>query len=350
MSKELKQILLQGVTIIGIIGAMYILFGYILPLVIPFLAAFLIAKMINPLVTFLYIKFHITRGISGGVSVLLFVGMIGFLGGTVFYTLILQIKTLLLYIPFYQNRMSEFLTLNCIKIDKMLALSNGQTLNFLKNNMGQMGDNILADIGPNITNQSIQVLTWLFGCIGIVFIIIIATVIISMDYEKILKRIKQSSLGPVYIRLSSHLSGALGAYIKAQFIIFICDTSICTLALALIGNPYPLLIGFLIGIVDALPIFGSGIILLPYSAYGFLTGQWTTGFVLLLTYISCTLTRQMVEPKIIGNKIGISRLTTLITMYIGFQIFGLVGFVLGPIAYIIGRELYQGIQNMNQEA
>jgi len=97
---------------------------------------------------------------------------------------------------------------------------------------------------------------------------------------------------------------------------------------------YPLLIAFAIAFVDALPILGSGTIMLPWAIISALNGDIKLGILIAVLWIIMSVTRQFIEPKIVSNKIGIHPIFTLIAMYTGFKLVGVVGLLLGPIALI----------------
>ena len=98
---------------------------------------------------------------------------------------------------------------------------------------------------------------------------------------------------------------------------------------------YPLLIAFAIAFVDALPILGSGTIMLPWAIISALNGDIKLGILIAVLWIIMSVTRQFIEPKIVSNKIGIHPIFTLIAMYTGFKLIGVMGLLLGPIALIV---------------
>ena len=116
-------------------------------------------------------------------------------------------------------------------------------------------------------------------------------------------------------------------------------TFLCILGLFLIGNPYSVLLGIGIGLLDALPIFGTGTVLLPWGIFSLVQRRWRHGVVILGLYIVCYFLRQLMEAKIMGNQVGLSALESLLSMYVGFKLFGIIGFLLGPIGFLIIEDL-----------
>ena len=102
---------------------------------------------------------------------------------------------------------------------------------------------------------------------------------------------------------------------------------------------YPLLIALAIGFVDALPILGSGTVMVPWAIISALNGDLKLGISILVLWIIMSLVRQVLEPKIVSGRIGIHPIFTLIAMYTGFKVIGVMGMILGPIALIIIKSI-----------
>jgi len=128
---------------------------------------------------------------------------------------------------------------------------------------------------------------------------------------------------------------ALGGYFKAQFMIAGIVTSIGTAGLFIIGVPYPLFISVIIGLVDMIPVFGSGLFYWPWIIYNVIIGNYSMAISLGIIYAILLLTRQILEPKIVGKQIGIYPLLTLMSVYIGFRVFGFIGLFAGPCIAVI---------------
>jgi predicted PurR-regulated permease PerM len=125
------------------------------------------------------------------------------------------------------------------------------------------------------------------------------------------------------------------AYLRTQAIMMTFIAVLCCVGLLLIGNKYALIIGIGIGIFDAFPILGSGLILVPWGIAELFNRNLYSAAVLLTLYLGCQLTRQFLEPRLLGNRIGIKPVYTLMAMYIGVKVFGFPGFLLGPLGLVI---------------
>lgn len=113
------------------------------------------------------------------------------------------------------------------------------------------------------------------------------------------------------------------------------------IGLTILKVPYAFTIAFIIGLVDLLPYLGVGAVLVPWIIYLFLTGnlQWAIG--LSITYGIIITVRQFLEPKLVASSIGIDPLLTLISLFVGLKLFGMIGLILGPVTVVILMALHR---------
>ena len=95
-----------------------------------------------------------------------------------------------------------------------------------------------------------------------------------------------------------------------------------------------------ISIIDAFPILGVGGVLIPWGVYSAITGNMHLGIGLLITYAIIIVVRQLIEPRILSSNLGIHPFLTLISMYIAFKMFGIVGLIIGPIVLLIFKNVF----------
>ena len=103
---------------------------------------------------------------------------------------------------------------------------------------------------------------------------------------------------------------------------------------------YPLLIALGIAFVDALPILGSGTVIVPWAIFSALDGDIKLAISIIILWIIMSVVRQFLEPKIVSGKIGIHPIFTIIAMYTGFRIIGILGMLFGPIVLIILKSIF----------
>ena len=128
---------------------------------------------------------------------------------------------------------------------------------------------------------------------------------------------------------------------KAYSILISITAIITIVGLKILGISYIFTIGILVGILDILPILGPGTLFIPWIIWEIISGD--TGFAvsLLVLYVIISVVRQFLEPKIIGDNIGLHPLATLISLYVGLQLGGIVGMIAGPVLLVIFIACYR---------
>lgn len=322
------------VIIISILGV-YIGFEYILPLFIPFILAYFIAWLLLPIVRFLNKKIHMPKLASGIISLVILTSV--FVWGLCYLCSIFiqQVTNLLRNMPIYLSMIAGHVDNLCTGCDKFLGIQLGTMQRFIYSYMDSFLNTIKTKIMPAITSESISIMIGVAGVVGITLIILVSILLLIKDDEKYEDGFRNSIYYPDIHLVTCKLSDMGIAYLRTQAIMMALIGAICTVGLLLIKNKYALLIGIGIGIFDAFPILGSGLILVPWGIIAIFNQDIFSAAVLFTLYLICQLTRQFLEPKLLGNRLGIKPIYTLMAMYVGLQLFGIAGFILGPIGLII---------------
>lgn len=207
-------------------------------------------------------------------------------------------------------------------LQKFLAIFRNELISFVKN----LSVKLLARMG-DIT-QLIMIM--FFGLLSAFFFL--------KDEDKLVDIILRNG-GAGVLKKASELKntvcGALGGYIKAQIILMCFTFLILSVFLTLLGVKHSILIAFGVAFVDAIPVFGTGMVLLPWALWQFLFGSRSLAFGLVTLYGVCSLIRQIMEPKILSKQIGLHPLLTLAGIFIGFKLLGLWGLIMGPAVMLI---------------
>ena len=175
-----------------------------------------------------------------------------------------------------------------------------------------------------------------------VAVFIISVIYLSIDYDRILrnasKLIPPAAL-PVIKRAASRVCFGLRQYVKACAILFFLTFIEAYVGLLILKGPYALLLSLVIAFVDILPIFGAGAVLIPWAAISFATGRASFGLGLLIFYGVVTAVRQIVEPYVVGEKMGVHPLASLLITFLLFYVFGPVGAFVSPLASLLLGQL-----------
>jgi sporulation integral membrane protein YtvI len=133
----------------------------------------------------------------------------------------------------------------------------------------------------------------------------------------------------------NNLRKSIFGFLRSQIILSGMTYILSLIGLLILGIKYPMAIALLIIVVDILPILGTGSVLVPWASYLLLTGDIFAGVGLIVLFLVITVFRRIVEPKILGDSVGIGALPALISLYVGFKLIGVIGVFIGPLIVII---------------
>ncbi|WP_180270734.1 sporulation integral membrane protein YtvI [Sporanaerobium hydrogeniformans] len=308
----------------------------------PFIIAYLFAMLLNPFVTWLNKKVKIPRGIAAIFSMLTILsGVLGIISMLV-RQLWHQMVGFASAFPDISSQLIE--TINDFQDEWGSALSVLPASEVFTN-IDTTIEKILEGIGAFFTAiipGAYNVVSKVPDMVIFIIVMLIATFFITRDYQYIKNFIKAQLSETViskFVVMQDGLLGALGGYVKTQVILMSITFGICLVGLFVLGINYALLLAIIIAIVDALPVFGSGTILIPWAIYNLVVGDLMLAIGLLGIYGIIFITRQIMEPKILSTQIGVYALVTVISMYIGYKAIGVLGLILGPIVAVCVKTL-----------
>ena len=140
--------------------------------------------------------------------------------------------------------------------------------------------------------------------------------------------------------LGGHVRTTLGSWLRAQLKLMGITFLILNAGLLLLRVRYPVLAALVITVVDALPVFGTGTILIPWALALFLQGETKTGVGLVILYGAAALSRQALEPRLVGKQVGLNPVLTLLALYTGYRLLGVGGMIVFPIAAMLFKQLW----------
>ena len=340
-----KNILYVVLLIIGLYLALKLSIFYM-----PFLIAFIISLMIEPLIKYIMKKTKLTRRTS---SIIIFIIVSIILLGIlawIIITLFSESSSLLQGLNNYFDKASVQVQelIQRLNFDK-IKLSD-EVLNIVQESSGDFLQTVSNWI-RNALNGLINIVTKIPEIAICVGITILALYFICVDKIYILDQIEYH-LPKVWVkRLSNHLKDliqTLGGYLKAEATLILVSFIISLVGLYILSFlnfniQYPLLMALFIGFVDALPILGSGTVMVPWAIISGLNGDLSLGIAILALFIIMSIVRQFLEPKLVSKNIGVHPIFTLIAMYTGFKITGVIGLLIGPIVLIIIKNIFENL-------
>lgn len=331
------QLWVISLSVIGVIVG----FRYLLPPFFPFLIAYIIARIIMPVVFFLKKRLHFPLVIS---SILTLIATLTVLGGGLFYLCIVilrQLKNFINDLPGYVKAIANSLESICGGCDHIFGWEDGQASKFLNDNMNSVWDMIKEMIMPVLSEHTINLLFGLFAIVSLLLIISIAIINLILDYEELKEKYHKTDLYKVISPVTEKLSKVGFAYLKTQLVIMSINSLILVAGFMWTGNPYSVLAGVGIAVMDAFPVLGMGLFLIPMVLLNLLKARYFTAAVILGMFIICEVIRSFIEPRMLGGKIGLPPFFTLMAMFVGFRLFGILGFLAGPVGLIIVKTIVE---------
>lgn len=349
-SRKLKKTLL----ILGVTGAVYFSFKYLLPLVIPFLIAYVFALALRPSALWLENKcrfrikgreFKVALGIIGGIEIVLLMIIFGVVSYIGCRKLCAEFQLLFENLPNMISRLDHWLTGNCFWVEHMLELPEGFMVKTVRDMLTGGVKAVKSSAMPFLMVNSMTLVKYFVEVTVITVILFIATILSLQEMEEIRTRRDKSMFCHEFAMIGNRLMTVGSAWLKTQGIIIMITMLICTIGLFFMKNQYSILLGIGIGILDALPIFGTGTVLIPWAVISLVNKNWMYGFGLFVIYLICYFFRQIMEAKIMSSKVGLTPLEALISMYVGLRLFGLLGFILGPMGLLMIEDIVKLYEN-----
>lgn len=320
-----------------IVGILIYLVGRFLILFLPFIIAFILTAAINPLKKLLIRRLHFP--IEAGVLVSMVI-VVGGLGGVIIFLiarLTQEVHDIYLHWPVYSRILEHFFAHWINKVETVYLKLPVTYVEYLNNTVNSMLHSI-----PSLLNRGFSMAVAIPEWIIILIISLVATYFMSRNSQRYISdiiRIFPLEWQESLRELGRDFTTAFGGFVKAEFIVFLITLFLSIFGLILIKAKYAIMLGTITGIFGILPVLGVGIVLIPWAAVAFLAGHtWFAVQLLLLTTV-ITIMRHIVEPKILGDNVGLDPLFVLISMYIGLAATGVVGLVLGPFVLIAYRSL-----------
>ena len=316
-----------------ITSLIYALFTFLWSTLAPFFIGLVIALIMEPIIKFLQNKLRFKRWIAAIVGIIIFLTAIGGIGTWLVNTLIRQVTSFVGSVPEHvQGMANTFESVN----HRLRALSDMLP-----------GETIIPDIEHILTSAA----TGFFGDLAMLQIILnvpnffigliltlVSAFLYMLDGENIFAFLKRSCpkwLLEQFKMARASLSAGMKGFLRAQYILMTIVGLISLVGLLILGNPYALLFAILLAVLDFLPVVGTGAVFLPWALLSLITGDFVNVIGLVIIYAVITITRQVLQPKLLGSQMGVHPLASIMSIFIGFRIFGLLGLVLGPTVLML---------------
>ena len=321
-----------------IIAAIFFALQFALSLLFPFVAALFIAYILKHPINFIARKTKMPRKLAAILMVLIFYGTIGT------FLVLASIRAFSFATDLVQRLPSIFrIYVNPVLTDLFDQLEQAleqadpnilDTVDYLWSQFMQS----LRSIVSNLSLTSMEAISNVASSLPMLFIklllMVISTFFIAMDYERLTGFCMRQLNGwarDIFLQVQKYVVGTLFVCIRSYALIMSITFMELFLGLSLFGVEYALLIALCIAVFDILPVLGTGGIMIPWSVLTAILGDYPMALKLFGLYIFITIVRNIIEPKIVGSQIGLHPVVTLVSMFAGVQLFGVVGLFGFPI-------------------
>ncbi len=344
--KKLKKVFV----ILGTTAGVYAGFRYLLPLVAPFLLGYGTALFLRPSARFLshriQVNFrgkcrHLPVGAAGGAEFLILLLLTGCLGYWGLGKLCQEARLLTGQLPFWVEEFDRWLTNGCRAMEETFGLEEGQAADTVTAMLSRLLEWGREKAAPALMANSMTLLRLGARTLIITVVTFLAAVLSLQEMDDLRERRDRSLFRKEFALIGNRVVCTGKAWFKTQGALLFIITMVCILGMALIGNPYYIMAGIFIGVLDALPIFGTGTVLLPWCLLCLAAGNWGRALILLCLYLVCYFLREFLESRMMGGQVGLTPLETLASVYVGLQLFGFFGFILGPLGLLLIEDLVE---------
>lgn len=330
-------------TFFAVVIGVFCFMKYLSPILSPFLFAFLIAGTLNRLAGKIPLKVK-KPYLAGAIMLLLsIIFVVVFLAAGTW--LFRKCGDLASRAPALENEFYILLSDCCGRLENSFGVDGVEIENFVLEQVDVFTENMEVKIFPAVMNKSVGYMKAIGSVFAYFGITVIAVFLMLKDYEKlVLWMLENKDLDGIW-EVADKVLYYIKTYIKAQGTILLLTSALCGTVLWLLGLESGLWYGLLTGVMDVLPFIGTGIMLIPLAFFQLIKGNYVAAVVVLCLYGGCALLRELLEPKLIGNKVGIWPVGILLAVFAGIQLFGVSGIIKGPIGFVIicetGRYLFQ---------
>lgn len=331
--------------------AVVLLLVFALPKVIvffmPFVVGFLLSLIANPLVRFLEKHIKIRRKYGTVLIIVLVIGAVILICYGAVVLVLHGISGFAAYLPTMSANAGLELEAAADKVQEMMA-----RIPFLADvNVHELGVSLSDALGTLVSGKNAPMFEAVSGfaqsipnmLVGTVMGVL-ATYFFVADREVMehwLKTHLPESFQKKTMHMYRQIMGAVGGYFQAQVKIMFVIYVIVAVGLMILRVQYAWLIGFGIAFLDMLPVFGTGTVLVPWAVIKLFVGNYRIAVGMLILYIVTLLVHQLIQPKLVGESVGMSPFVTLFYMYIGYQFGGVLGMIIAIPAGMLLINFYR---------
>lgn len=347
-----KRFLIRAAYVAVVVALVYAALKYLLPIMTPFLLGFLIVWLLRKPAEWLGKKMHLPKKyVLLALLVLFYVVLFGLLS-LLGMRLVGLLKEAVPKVPsLYRNELLPALKVLAAFVEQTLARFDPSLVSGLESALMSLSSSIesaLLSLSGSVMSWASNVALGVPGFIIELVIMITASFFLANDYERVMEFLYDHLPQRIKNRMREvwhKLAGSLWIYIRSYTLFLLVTFVELFIGLHLLKIPYAGIIAAGIAIFDLMPILGTGGVLIPWTVIAAVAGEYGMALGVGVLYIVITIVRQYLEPKLVGKQIGLHPLATLIALFVGSQMFGLVGLFAFPVALSVYVQLKHPAQS-----
>lgn len=339
----------KSITLLLTVAVVYFFLQYLTPLFSPILTAMLFVTIFGPLLKKMQARLHIHRQLGAVLLLLLGGGVLAILLWVLFSWVIGSLPEWVSQLETVELELEEWIQKGSASIGQALGIDGEYLESTLTARLDEWMDYLQAEGAAGMLSGSLQYLKKiaLFG--GFLVTFIIAAVLLARDYDRIMNGLLDREEFHVLLEVICGMIRYIATFVKAQVVIMSVISLAAGVVLSISGIRHGALWGMLAGLLDALPFIGTGIVLVPLTLTQLFQGNYGRAAVCLALYGGCVFLREMLEPRLIGKRMGVPPIAVLAAVYAGIRLFGVWGIIKGPLGFVIIRQGWQSLQKRWQD-
>lgn len=325
-----------------ILGLAFMGVKYLFPILFPFIIGVVVAVILRPIIDWVQKKVPIKRSLISMVILILFYGLL------VLITNIFGVKLF----SFLQDLFSRLPKLYVNTIEPAVETILNSLLSrfpeieiYFEEGLNAISESVFSYI-TSASSAALGAITGIAAQLPSILVKLIFTIVSSffftIDYHTIsdfLLRQFPEDKRKMLVKIKRNVIGTLIKFIRAYATLMLITFIELSIGFSLLGISNAFVLAFLVSIVDILPILGTGTVLIPWAIIAFVFGKTSFGIGMLVLYLVVLVVRQSLEPKVVGQQIGLHPVVTLLCIFVGAQLLGVVGLLLFPVTATILKKM-----------
>lgn len=338
------------ITLLLIIAVVYFFLQYLTPLFSPILVAMLFVTIFGPFLKSLQLKLHIHRQVGAILLLVLGCGILAIMIWVLFSWVVGSLPEWISRMESLEQELQELIQKGSSSIGEVLGIDGDYLESTLLTRLEEGMNYLQAEGAAGMLSGSLVYLKKLAMLGGFFVTFVIATVLLARDYDRIMNKLLDREEFHVLLEVICGVIRYIATFVRAQLVIMSAISLLAGIVLGISGIRHGALWGLLAGLLDVLPFIGTGIVLMPLAVVQLFQGSYGRTVVCLALYAACVFLREMLEPRLIGRRMGISPIAVLIAVYAGIRLFGIWGIIKGPLGFMMIYQSWQSLQRRDRAA